>query len=105
MCRYALVGDDMVVTMTQRKMTVKIDLEEEKFTLFLSDNKKLADSLEVRYNRNLAEKLLGGLDNILKRNKIDKTCLKSLELLKKPDENRTSDRIAMSIVGAFRVLK
>jgi hypothetical protein len=86
-------------------MDLIIDLYSDKFILLLQKERGLADSLEICYQRNLAEKLLEGIDKILEKNKIDKTDLKSLELLKKPDKNRTSDRIALSVVGAFKALK
>lgn len=85
-------------------MSVEIDLYPEKFILNLWRNGALADHLEMCYKRNLAEKLLEGIDKILKRNKIEKIDLKSIELLKKPDKNRTSDRIALSVAEAFRAL-
>lgn len=87
------------------KMDLFIDLNQGKFTLLLKDGESLVDSLEICFERDLAEKLLGGIDKILKSNKIGKTDLKSIELSKKPDKNRTSDRIALSVVGAFKALK
>ena len=86
-------------------MDLFIDLNQEKFTLLLRNKKTLVDSLEICFERNLAEKLLEGIDKILKSNRIGKIDLKSVELLKEPDKNRTSDRIALSVVGAFRALK
>ncbi len=85
-------------------MTLYIDLNQDKFTLLLKDGETLAESLEICFDRNLAEKLLDGIDKILKSNKIDKTDLKSIELIKKPDKNKTSDRIVLSVVGAFKAL-
>ena len=87
------------------KMDLFIDLNQKKFTLLLKDKKSLVDSLEICFERNLAEKLLEGIDKILKSNRMDKTDLKSIELSKKPDKNRTSDRIILSVVGAFKALK
>jgi tRNA A37 threonylcarbamoyladenosine modification protein TsaB len=85
-------------------MTLYIDLNQDKFTLLLKDGEALAESLEICFDRNLAEKLLDGIDKILKSNRIDKTDLKSIELIKKPDKNKTSDRIVLSVVGAFKAL-
>ncbi len=87
------------------KMDLFIDLNQGKFTLLLKDGKSLVDSLEICFERDLAEKLLEGVDKILKSNRIDKTDLKSIDLSKKPDEDRTSDRIALSVVEAFKALK
>jgi len=86
------------------KMNIYIDLYSEKFILLLKDGEALVDSLEICFDRNLADKLLQGIDKILEKNRIDKTDLKSLELLKNPDKNRTSDRITLSVVGAFKAL-
>ncbi len=86
-------------------MGIKIDLKEENFILYLYNGKKIQDELKVEYYRDLSEKLIGGIDKILKKNRIDKSNLKYLKLLKKPDKNRTSDRIVLSIVGAFDALK
>ncbi len=87
------------------KMNLFIDLNQKKFTLLLRDKKSLVDSIEICFERDLAEKLLEGVDKILKSNRMDRTDLKSIELSKKPDENRTSDRIALSVVGAFKASK
>ncbi len=86
------------------KMNIYIDLNSEKFTLLLKDQEAIVDSSEICFDRNLADKLLQGIDKILEKNRINKTDLKSLELLKNPDKNRTSDRIALSVVGAFKAL-
>jgi tRNA A37 threonylcarbamoyladenosine modification protein TsaB len=86
-------------------MDLFIDLNRDKFTLLLKDGESLVDSLEMCFERDLAEKLLEGIDKILKSNRIDKTDLKSIDLSKKPDKDRTSDRIALSVVGAFKALK
>lgn len=85
--------------------SIRIDLGSDKFNLILEKEEKVASELEICFDRNLAEKLLEGIDKILKINKLNKTDLDYLELLRKPDEDRTSDRIAMSIVEAFKALK
>ena len=84
---------------------LEIDLKPDKFNLILKKEDDVASELEICFDRDLAEKLLEGIDKILKMNKLNKTDLDSLELLRKPDLNRTSDRIAMSIVEAFKALK
>jgi len=86
-------------------MHLFIDLNQKKFTLLLRDEKSLVDSIEICFERDLAEKLLEGVDKILKSNRMGRTDLKSIELSKKPDKNRTSDRIALSVVGAFKASK
>lgn len=87
------------------KINIFIDLYPEKFILLLKKDGGLVNSLEICFDRNLAEKLLEGIDKILKMNKLNKADLKSLELLKKPDKNRTSDRIALSIIEAHKASK
>ena len=84
---------------------LEIDLKSDKFDLILKKEDKVASELEICFDRDLAEKMLEGIDKILKMNKLNKTDLNSIELLEKPDLNRTSDRITMSIVEAFKALK
>lgn len=83
-------------------MKLIIQIEQSKFTVSLIKNGKSVDSQSFSYYHDLDEKLITGIDKILKRNKLDIAAIKDYKIVEDMGESSTSVRIAQAVIEGLK---
>lgn len=84
-------------------MGLTINLDHEKIILELTRNGRLIDSAGFSYYRDLEDKLITGLDKLLKRNRMGTHHLKSYKISENARENATSYKIVRAFIAGLKV--
>lgn len=84
-------------------MQLEIKIENKEITLSLKDNNTTIDQLKWEENNNLSQILLSKIDEILKKNKVQKKSVKMTVLVPKEQSEFTSSRIAQATANAFNL--
>jgi len=82
-------------------MNLEINLNKEKISILLKNNRKPIDEIILNEKNNLSNILLKELDSIIKRNKISKNQIKNVSVKSDLPDSYTSARIAKSIAKSF----
>ena len=72
-----------------------------KIDIRLLDGLKIIDSFDFAEERQLSERLLPSIDDLLKKNKLAVADIEEMTLISNVDESFTTYRIAKSVVDAF----
>ena len=82
-------------------MNLTIFLDGNKITLTLKNGSKVVDSLEWLGEYSLSEQLLPKIDELLRKNKIDKSEIKKVIPKISPTSGVTSSRIVQTVAKAW----
>lgn len=82
-------------------MKILINLKKGEVEVVLKDGDAEIDKINFPEDRNLSEKLLASIDNILKKNRLNSDKIEKVELISDIEENYTSYRIAKAVENAF----
>lgn len=80
-----------------------VNLESERVKLELTRNGRLIDSAGFSYHHDLEDKLITGLDKLLKRNRVGLHRLKSYKISENIGENATSYKIVRVFIAGLKV--
>jgi len=82
-------------------MKIIIKIEDRKVELILENNNKIVDKFSWREERNLSQKLLVEIDNLLKKNKLKSLDIKNMQVKTDISERFTTVRIAKIVAKTF----
>ncbi|HEX7586301.1 MAG TPA: hypothetical protein VF390_01565 [Patescibacteria group bacterium] len=82
-------------------MNIEIKIEKNVVSIFLKNKNNMQDQVVFPEERNLAEKLLPSVDNLLKKNKLGPEDIGRMELQADMDDSYTTFRIAKAVVDSF----
>ena len=86
-------------------MELRIHLTLETLELTLVEDKKPLDSQAVSYERDLDQRLITGLDGLLKRNNVDITALQGYTLTSDMGLESTSFKIAQAFIEGLKAAR
>lgn len=82
-------------------MEIVIRIENQAVEILLKDNKKIIAKLNFPERHNLSERLLPGIDKLLKDNGLKPKDIKQLQLEAQARESYTTYRIAKAVCNGF----
>ena len=92
----------VIITSMSRKIIIKI--ENKKIGLVLKDGKKPIDEFFWEDKRDLSQRLLREIDNLLQKNNLDPKNLSTMKVKTNMDDNFTSVRIAKVVADTFNFI-
>lgn len=85
-------------------MNIYIILEDTKVSLVLKKGKKIADEVFWKEDRNLSQRLLIEIDNLLKKNNLNPQDIKKMKVETEIPDKFTTVRIAKMVAKTFNFL-
>jgi len=82
-------------------MNIEIDINDKKIKLLLKEGNRIIDSIFWKEDRNLSQKLLVEIDNLLTKNRLDSSDIKKMEVKTGISEKFTTVRIAKVVANTF----
>ena len=82
-------------------MKLELHLAKNKATLYLKNKNGVIDKSEWLENNNLSQKLLLGIDKIIRRNRLKKEDIKNMEIKADIPVGYTTTRIAQTIAKTY----
>ena len=82
-------------------MKIRIEIKGGMIGVVLVDKNQVLDRINFPEERNLSEKLLPGIDDLLEKNRFSSRDIERMELESDLDDSWTTHRIAKSVTEAF----
>ncbi|HCP08953.1 MAG TPA: hypothetical protein DIT25_04110 [Candidatus Moranbacteria bacterium] len=82
-------------------MIIEIQIENKQITLLLKDQDKVLDTFEFAEEKQLSERLLPSIDEMLAKNSLGAENIEKIEVKSDIGENFTSYRIAKTVAEAW----
>ena len=86
-------------------MKIRIEIKGGMIGVVLVDKNKVLDRINFPEERNLSEKLLPSIDDLLEKNRFSSLDIERMELKSDLDDSWTTYRIAKSVTEAFNWTK
>ncbi|MFC1644998.1 hypothetical protein ACFL08_03155 [Patescibacteria group bacterium] len=80
---------------------IEIKIEDDKITLILRKDEEVVDEMIWNEHQNLSAELLGKIDELITRNKVDRNEVKNVSVNTGIDEKFTTVRIAKVVANTF----